>query len=102
MLSLTWPVTPVATPQTEMVWLTYASESRAPDRVCDSLETGQRLCGDFLDALSGDWVLIEEWANVNVPGAAPRWVRYVERRGEVVEQSVAATQVDRVGAWFRS
>lgn len=90
------PVVPAA------VWLTTATGGRTPDRVCDSLATGQRLCDDFLAALSGEHAVVEDWANLNVPGAPERWVRYVDRNGEVIEQSVAASALDTTGSWFRS
>lgn len=85
----------------DTVWLTTATGGRTPDRTCDSLATGQRLCDDFLAALSGEHTVIEDWTNLNVPGAPERWVRYVDRNDEVIEQSVTMSVVDSTGSWFR-
>jgi hypothetical protein len=84
-----------------VVWHVSA-HGRSLDRVCDSLATGKSVCDDLMDQLGGEWTVVEDWANLNVSEAPPRWVRYVSRgTSDPVEQSVAAVYVDTSGTWFR-
>ena len=87
----------------EAVWQVSAfGRGRSVDRLCDSLATGQSVCDDLMRQLGGEWSVVEDWANLNLPEALPRWVRYVSRNGaEPVEQVVAAAHVDTSGTWFR-
>lgn len=86
----------------ETVWL-VSTYGRTLDRVCDTAETGKSVCDDLLRELSSTFTVVEDWANLNLPEAPPRWVRYIREGGseKVTEQAVECRVVDTTGRWFR-